>query len=274
MTLLEKDSGAMFVYEEAHTGFEVPSAFLVACKSTNCRDLWYADAMVLDYAIDVRLRKTVSSEPILMHFDGATHHSFQIPPRAWEEVYCRRDPVPFECDYRHLDLTKELFEVDLEDEDENSFDIVVDEESGEQVTAVYANEDMPKGSYIMPSELAASFTIAEYTHNSLKSNVEVQGTGDVSVIENFLAYIEKHGHKTMSDGRTLSYVEVGASFMIRRSSNPEEVNVGRWMPGHPSGKQPVYSPVYDRHLVSFDVFLVATKDIKEGDEIVKPENLW
>ena len=92
--------------------------------------------MVLDYAIDVRMRETVSSETILKHFVGATRHSFQIPPRAWKEEYCRRDPVLFECDYCHLDLTEELFAVDLEDEDDNSFDIVVDEESGEQVTVV------------------------------------------------------------------------------------------------------------------------------------------
>ncbi len=275
--------GAMFVYEEAHTGFEVPSAFLTACKSAKCRDLWYADAMVVDYAIGVRMRDTKSptdgdgdsEKPILIHFDGATMHNFQIPPRAWEEVYCRRDPRPFECDYRGLDLTKDLFEVDVEDESNSSFDVVVTEdEEEEEVTAVYAKVDMPKGSYIMPSELAASFTISEYTHQSLKANAQVQGTGDVSVINGFLDYVEKHGHKTMAEGRTLSYVEVGASFMVRRSSNADEVNVGRWMPEHPTGKQPVYSPVYDRHMVSFDVFLVASKDIKKGDEIVKPENLW
>jgi len=281
MQLLEQNdqmqNGAMFVYEEAHTGYDVPSAFLTVCKSSTCRDLWYAEAMVLDYDINMRMRETKSHKPILMHFDGATQHSFQIPPRAWEEVYCRRDPRPFECDYRGLDLTKELFEVDMEDEEQSSFEIVVENVEGDEgveVTSVYAKKDMPKGSYIMPSDLAASFTIAEYTHESLKANTDIKNTGDVSVIENFLAYVEKHGHKTMSDGRKLSYVEVGASFMIRRSSDMDEVNVGRWMPEYPTGKQPVYSPVYDRHMVSFDLFLVASKDIKKGDEIVKPENLW
>jgi len=278
MKILEglDDTGAMFIYEEANTGYENPSAFLTVCKNAKCRDQWFADTMVVDYQINTRIRASVNPDkPILTHFDGATQHSFQIPPRAWEEVYCRRDPKPFECDYRGLDLTKDLYEMDVEDEASSSFEIkTLEDEDGNQVTQIFAKVDIPKGSYIMPSDVAASFTLVEYTHNSLKSNAQIQGTGDVSVIENFLDYIDNHSHETMTDGRTLKYVEVGASFMIRKSSDMDEVNIGRWMPEHPDGKLPVYSPVYDRHMVSFDVFIVATKDIKKGDEVVKPENLW
>jgi len=274
--LLEQNeqTGAMILYEEAHCGETVPCAFLAVCKNVECRDRWYAEPMVVDYEISVRIKERKDKLPNLVHFDGSTQHSFQIPPRAWEEVYCRREPTPFECSYRGLDVTKELYEMDIENEANSSFEIKISEEDGQQVTAIYATDDIPEGSYIMPSDLAASFTIAEYTFNSLKSNVEIDDTGDVSVIKEFLEYIEDHGHKTMAEGRNIKYVEVGASFMMRKSSSMEEVNVGRWIPAHPSGKIPVYSPVYDRHMVSFDVFLVATKDIKKGEEIVKPENLW
>lgn len=275
MKTLEENAGAMFVYEEAHNGEEKPNAFLTVCKSAECRDLWYADAMVIDYEIGVRMRKTKSDKPILDHFDGGTHYLFQIPPRGWEEVYCRRHPRPFECDYRGLDLTKELFEMDIEDEENSPFKINIEEDDEEEeITSVFAQVDIPKGSYIMPSDVAASFSISEYTHNKLKSNVDIMETGDVSVVQRFLDFIDEHGHKTMSHGSTLKYVEVGASSLMRKSENMEEVNVGRWMPTHPSGKQPVYSPVYDRHMVSYDVFLVATRDIKKGDEIVKADNLW
>ena len=280
--LLEADesTGAMFVYEEAHTGQEIPTAFLTVCKNVNCRDTWFAEAIVVDYQISTKVRETVSGASSLVHFDGATQHSFQIPPRAWEEVYCRRDPVPFECAYRGLDLSKDIYELYTEEEDaeHSSFEIVTSEvEDGDEtkeITAIYALEDIPAGSYIMPSDVAASFTISEYAHQSLKNNTEVKNTGDMTVINNFLAFIEEYGHETMSTGSSLKYVEVGASFMIRKSSNAEEVNIGRWMPHHPSGKQPAYSPVYDRHMVSYDVFLVATKDIKEGEELIKPMDLW
>jgi SET domain-containing protein len=63
----------------------------------------------------------------------------------------------------------------------------------------------------------------------------------------------------------LNYVEVGGSTFIRKSKNGKEVNVGRWLPDHPSGKLPVWSPQ-----MAFDVFIVATKDIKAGEEIVRP----
>ena len=277
MEILENNQeiGAMFVYEESHTGHEKPNSFLTVCKNVKARDLWYAEALVIDYQISIRTKETKSLKPILTHFDGATQHLFQIPPRAWQEVYCRREPMPFECDYRGLDLSKEMFNMYIDDDDSSSFEIAYGEDDdGEQTTKIIAKVDIPKGSYIMPNDLAASFTIAEHTHNNLKENSQIKNTGDVSVINNFLDFIENHGHETISDGSTLRYVEVGASFMIRKSSNEEEGNVERWMPKYPSGKQPVYSPVYDRHMVSFDVFLVASKDIKKGEEIVKPENLW
>ncbi len=273
MKILENDDnvGAMFVYEEAHLGEEEPFAFLTLCKNAKCREAFYADVMVIDYEIKARMRDNRDDKPILSHFDGATHYSFQIPPRAWEEVYCRRYPQPFECGYRGLDPTKELFEMDLEDEQNSAFEIE-ENEKGENV--IYATKDIPAGSYIMPTDVAASFTISEKTHTNLKANVEVQDTGDVSVIQNFLDFIDEHGHKTASNGSNLKYVEVGGTSMIRKSDNADEVNVGRWMPVHPSGKQPKYSPVYDRHMVSYDVFIVATKDIKIGDELVKPTDLW
>ena len=72
----------------------------------------------------------------------------------------------------------------------------------------------------------------------------------------------------------MTYVEIGASFLIRRSEDKEEVNIAKWVPNHPDGKNPTYSPVYECHMVSFDLFLVASKDIKEGEELVKPVDLW
>lgn len=267
-------TGAMFVYEESHCGLDEPCAFLAVCKNSQCRDNWFAESMVIDYEMNVRIKETKSSKPNLLLFDGATQHSYQITPRAWEDVYCRREPTPFECAYRGLDLTKDLYEMDLENESESSFRYEVETVDGKEKTSIYATTDIPKGSYIMPSDVAASFTIGERSLKNLQSNVEIDDTGDVSVIKNFLQYVEDFGHDTFSEGRSLRYVEVGGSFMMRKSPNNDEVNVARWVPVHPSGKQPVYSPVYDRRMNSFDVFLVASKDIKEGDEIVKPMDLW
>lgn len=276
MNILEEheQSAAMFVYEEAHCGFADPQSFLVTCKDSNCRSRWNGESDVTDYQIYARIKETVSGKPALIHFDGSTQVSYQMPPRAWETLYCRREPMPFECNYRGLDITKDAYNFDPENEDESDFEIEMVTVDGEEVPTIVAAEDIAKGSYIMPYDLAASFVTNDDVLNNLKKNTEISGTGRVTVIEDFLEFIQENGHKSMGEGNGLTYVEIGASFMMSRSANPEEANVGRWMPAHPSGKIPTYSPVYERHMVSFDVFLVATKDIKTGDKLVKLEDLW
>lgn len=287
--VLENHPGAaaMLVYEEAHCGFNEPHSFLVVCKSLECRRRWYAESDAIDFWIYERVKPTKAGEISLVHYDGATQRTYQVPPRAWETVYCRREPMPFECDYRQLDPEKEVFDFAVvEDEhetdengveitDEGSFEIktIAVEGEDEDDTAVYALVNIPKGSYIAPYDLAGSFMIRDESVDNLKKNTEIAGTGQVVVIEDMLEFVEYHGHKSLA-GDGINYVEVGGTFMMRRSDDEKEANVGRWMPPHPSGKIPVYSPVYERHMMSFDLFLVATRDIKKGEEVVKHEKLW
>jgi spermidine synthase len=262
-------TAAMMVYEEAHAGFEEPHAFLTVCKSAECRSRWYSESVVIDDEIYERIKSSNSGDPTLIHYDGASHRTFQITPRAWETVYCRREPEPFECAYRGLDVNKELFEMG-DDEEDGSFMVKTDTVDGKEAKSVFANEDIPKGSYIMPSDVAASVALSDDVINGLKDNIAVKETGEVTVIENFLDFVDKNGHASMVTGTKLNYVEVGGSTFIRKSKNGKEVNVGRWLPDHPSGKLPVWSPVYERRMMAFDVFIVATKDIKAGEEIVRP----
>jgi len=276
MVILEEHPAteAIFLYEEAHCGFSVPLSFLIVCKNSSCRKRWYASADATDTDIYSRLSESVDTEPVLSHYDGSTQENFQYTPIAWETVYCRRDPMPFECNYRGLDVSKSAYEFDTDDVNESSFEIRTTEVDGETRTGIYATEDIAAGSYIMPYDLASSFSASQDVLDNLKANTEIDGTGGVTVIEDFLEYIEENGHATMHDGRELTYVEIGATFMIRKTEDDDEVNVGRWMPEHPGGKKPTYSPVYERHTISFDVFMVATADISEGDELVKHVNLW
>ena len=66
----------------------------------------------------------------------------------------------------------------------------------------------------------------------------------------------------------------GGRSMTKEFDSEEEANVGRWRPPHPAGKRPKYSPVYERHRLSFDVFMVATKDIPEGTEVIRYSGMW
>jgi len=268
------EAAAMFVYEEAHCGWSEPKSFIVVCKNSNCRSNWYASTDVIDYEIYDRIVHTISENSPLIHFDGATQHSYIVPPKAWETVYCRREPTPFECDYLQLDQTKDIYEFEIEEEESDFAINTVVTEGGEEINTIYATCDIPKGSYIMPEDLTASFSIHDKIKKNLIDNTQIAGTGKVSVIEDFLDYVDVYGHRSMASEAGLTYIEVGSNHLIRRTMNEAETNVGRWMPKHPSGKVPVYSPVYDRHMMSFDLFMVATKDIKAGEEIVRLENMW
>ena len=200
--------------------------------------------------------------------------SYQWPKKGWETVYCRREPTPFECDYRSLPFDAELHDINLENEEESSFSIETTKENGKIVsTKVFAKVDIPKGSFVMPEHLASSLMVTQRNLDGLEENVAVGG-GRVSIIEDVLEFFEQYAHKSSAPGSQQHYVEVGGSVLIRRSSDASEANVAKWLPPHPSGQRPKYSPVYERNRVSFDVFVVATKDIRKGAEVVMPEDMW
>lgn len=275
MQLLENHpaTAAMMVYEESHNGYDEPHMFLVACKASNCRSRWNSDPVVVNDEIYDRIRETKNNDNGLIHFDGATQRSYQMAPKTWETVYCRREPQPFECFYRDLDSSKGLYEIVLDRDGhalpDSAFEVRMIEMGDSEVPSVFATVDIPSGSYIMPSDLAASFTMNQNMLDGLVNASEVKGTGPVIVMDDYLSYVQKHGHTSSIDGLDTIFIEVGGSTLIRRSLNADEVNIGPWVPPHPKGKPPVHSPVYDRRLFSFEVFLVATKDIKAGEEIVR-----
>lgn len=267
------DVQAMMVYEEPRAGFTEPRAFMVVCKDTSCRSRFYANPDVMDYFIYDRIVLTRTNEKALSHFDGVTHLGYQVSPKAWETMYCRREPTPFECDYRFMDFNQKVFEFLPGQEDESAFEITADLDDDEEVEAthVHAKVHIPKGSYIMPDHLASSLVLHKETIDNLRNSLQY---GNVTVIEDFVEYIEMYGHASKAEGSDNTLIEIGASYMIKVVDTEEEANVGRWIPPHPKGKRPKYSPVYERHQMSFDVFMVATKDIPPGTELLKYKGIW
>jgi spermidine synthase len=255
---------AMFVYEDSHVGFLVPKSFMIVCKSSSCRSRFYSSPDDVNLKISQRIVPTTSEEKALQYFDGVTQIYYQVAPKAWETIYCRREPTPFECDYRHLDFSKDIFEFKVNaSEDEQVFDIRA-QDGKETSTRVFAKVDIPKGSYIMADHAASSLQLSHKTLENLQASTD----------SNFVDFVNKHGHESMAAGSQRRLVEIGASYFIRIADSKEDANIGRWIPAHPQGKRPKYSPVYERHRLSFDVFMIATKDIAKGEELVKFKHMW
>lgn len=252
---------AMFVYEDSHVGFLVPKSFLIVCKSSSCRERFYAAPEDLNMEIAKRIVPSKDGKA-LQYYDGVTQIYYQVAPKAWETLYCRREPTPFECDYRHLDFSKGIYEFKTDaPADEQVFEIVADE-NGE--TRVYSKVDIPKGSYIMAEHAANSLQLSSKAVESLSASTDVE----------FAKFVQEHGHDSGAKGSARRLVEIGASYFLRIADSKADSNVGRWIPPHPQGRRPKYSPVYERHRLSFDVFMVATKDIAKGDELVKYKYMW
>ena len=270
--LIERKAGAMFVYEESHTGFYEPHSFLVACKSSSCRKHWYANINAIDFQIYERIPNKKNNEAALVHYDGATHSQYRYAPKAWETVYCRREPIPFECNYRGLDLNKKIYEYDMNPE----LSAFVIKESEDGRVGVFTNVLIEEGSYILSSDLASSFVVTNSTIEILldstaraKENVPTPTV----VIDDMLEYVKKHGHQSIIDGMDENIVEIGASFLIREVDDENISNVGRILEVPKEGL-PTYSPVFERRRRSFDVFLVAKRTILPNEELLKYTNLW
>lgn len=250
----------MMVFEDDFTLSDtsremVPEAVLVVCKSSSCRQRFYAAPEEIDSQLAERVVGTHSNKPVLEYYDGTLQANFQVAPKAYETIYCRREPIPFECAYLTMDFSKLLFDFD-EDPEKSSFEITE--------TGVVATVDIPEGSFIMAKDLARSLLVSEATIQ------EIRDSGDQGKTE-FLKFIDTFGHSSTSSGKDRRVLEVGASHLLRSVPSEEEANIGRWVP---SRKRPKYSPVYDRHSGSFDVFMVATKDIPKGAELFKLATMW
>jgi len=285
----------ILVYEEAHTGHLEPESYILVCKHVSCRQRWYARSDQVEYQIYDRLVRTTAitdkhgtteKSLALSYFDGITQRSYQWPKKGWETVYCRREPKPWECDYIMLNQKQGFYDIDVEDSSDSDFRVetIRTKEDVVQETRVFAKDDIPKGSYIMAEDLANSLMVTDRNLEGLNNNTllaaasassseDSGGGGGATIIEDLLEFFDQHGHASIMEGSEQHYVEVGGTALIRRTSDPLEGNLEPWVPRRHAPK-PKFSPVYERHRMSMDVFMVARRDIAEGEEIVMFKDMW
>jgi len=88
---------SLHIYEEAHSKFLAPWSTLVAFKDIEARENWYRNSAEIELQLQRRILRTKSGSTSLRYFDGATMSSYQIPPSAFQDVHCRQEETPEDC---------------------------------------------------------------------------------------------------------------------------------------------------------------------------------
>mmetsp|Transcript_28983 Transcript_28983/g.33696 ORF Transcript_28983/g.33696 Transcript_28983/m.33696 type:complete len:745 (+) Transcript_28983:66-2300(+) len=88
---------SVHLYSESHCEFGDPWSFVVAMKDKSDRNRWFRNTAQVDLDIHKRLLLTHSGSPPLKFFDGALMQEYQIPIKAYQNVYCRKKMTPSSC---------------------------------------------------------------------------------------------------------------------------------------------------------------------------------
>ena len=88
---------SIHIYEESHCEFGAPWTTLVAFKDVETRKRWYRSPAEIELDLSRRILPTKTGKSSLRYFDGATMKSYQVPHRAFEDIYCRQQDMPVEC---------------------------------------------------------------------------------------------------------------------------------------------------------------------------------
>ena len=77
--------------------FADPWTFFIVMKDIKDDALWYRNEAEVQVAIHKRVMRSISGQPLLKYFDGATMKGFQVPHKVFQTVFCRQTPTPDGC---------------------------------------------------------------------------------------------------------------------------------------------------------------------------------
>eukprot|EP00978_Attheya_sp_CCMP212_P001313 scaffold2735_cov61-Attheya_sp.AAC.9 len=277
MTEILEQAGfkSIHVYEEGHSKFMLPWSYLVAFKQYQSRALWYSNPAAVELKIHDRIKRTYSGKPALKYFDGATMSGYTVPPKAFETVFCRKNPVPEECleargfDPKYANAPVKSFEVKMS---------TVGEKSGR---GVFAAVDIPADTRIAQEQSVHFVGFPPDTCDLLQEMFEKVGAA--AALKSMYGYMHGYGFQSRIMGDDEVYVDSSILTFVNHGCNGT-YNMGSETSGwtewtvDPMKPPPeslsgttnsVYNPVNDRHLyqlMSGSDFTL--RDIKKGEEIL------
>jgi hypothetical protein len=115
--------------------------------------------------------------------------------------------------------------MDIEEMQKSHFEVIVEDDEYTTVSKVFIRE----GSYFMPDSVSSNYWIHQQSQDTLKEVASIRHTGKISIIQDFVKYVENHGRRTNLPGIQTNHVEVSWSSLIKRSDEQRRVNVGKWI---------------------------------------------
>jgi len=217
-----KQSGFMSIhtYDEGHSHFYMPWSHLVAFKDYESRADWHRTAPELQIALQQRLHKTKSGAPILQYFDTATMISYQLPSKAQETTYCRKDEYPYECD--------EWVGVDPEEVALPAKQYLEVRKSGVGEHAgrgLFAKQDIPQGAKLALDENAKSFRVLPSTWSVLYTLYQWAVDNDDTIpfvednISTVFTFIIGYGHEGLLLGIEHYAIDSGVIMFMNHGCN-------------------------------------------------------
>jgi hypothetical protein len=268
-------------YDEGHSHFSAPWAYLVCFKHSTSRARWYQSAAELNIELHQRLHRTKSGNPALLYFDAPTMMGYQMPTKAQETVYCRSEPKPQECG-EYLGFDPKLVNIPV-----SHLEVKKSTLGNGAGRGLFASRDIPEGSTLMIDVEVKAFHILPSTW-SIIENLYEWADEDESYfpfledeISGVVWFVEAYGYRAMLLGMKHFAVDAGLATFCNHGCNGTytltdddvgftEMNVD--LDHAPEAllnkMQPVRSPVFERHLRQITSSGDRTlRDIKKGEEI-------
>jgi len=280
MEALQHVFESIHAYDEGHSHFFAPWSYLVCFKDYESRASWYKTSPEIEIELHQRLYKTKSGKPALLFFDAPTMISYQVPPKAIETTYCRKEDTPWECD-EYLGIDPELMRIPISHVEARKS--TVGEYAGR---GLFASQDIPKDAMIDINGSVKAFHVPPSTgfvitklYDWGNGNSD-EGTFVKEGLSCVRTFVEGYGycatllgkkHYTIDSGIT-TFCNHGCNgtYNYGDDNNFTELNIDLdYAPEALLNKASVFSPVFERHLRQIlAVGDYTLRDIRQGEEIL------
>jgi len=258
-------------------GLSDPWSYLVACKTKECRYNWQSNSAFIEVAIHDRVNTLNSGDSPFSFFDGSTMKSFQVPHKSFEKDYCRRDPVPVDCQV----LSSYTNYINVPS---SSFDVRQSTLGKNAGRGVFSAKNITKGSLIALEMVPNTIRIYPYSKDIV--DIYVYLMEEMTELYAVYAYMYGYGFSVQFyngdayfvDGSIMTYVNHGCNSTNNLGDFQEEINPTNYslseqfvLPetfGDILEDENHYNPLFLRHIEFMNSALdYASKDIFTGEEL-------